>query len=119
MANTAILTPAQIAEAMAILDRVKAEAAEQAKAEPTPKIPAGLRPSDFVGSAAQPLSEADVNKLVQGWRDAYTAYDDPEVIELLEAKLAAALKADKLSVPPEPPEDRLRRRLRAYMQGSG
>jgi hypothetical protein len=73
MANTAILTPEQVAEAMAILDRVRAEqAAEKAKTAPAaPVLPAGVLPHDFVGSAHQPLNEEQVNQLVDGWRAAY------------------------------------------------
>jgi hypothetical protein len=112
-------TQAQIDEAMALLDRIRAEqAAEKAKAETAaPALPAGIMPHDFIGSAHQPLTEEQVNQLVDGWRAAYASYDDPEVIELLEAKLAAALKADKLPVPPARAEDRLRRRLRQHLTG--
>src|SRR5262249_2934186 len=102
--------------------RVQAEqATEKAKAEgdaPAPHVPANVLPSDFTGSAHQPLTAGQVAALVEGWRATYADYPD-DIVELLEGKLAAALKADKLPVPPERAEDRLRRRLRAYMQGSG
>jgi hypothetical protein len=107
-------TPTQIAEAMAELERVRAEqAAEKAKAAPATKAPAGLLPIDFTDSSKRPLSAAEVNTLVEGWRSAYSAFDyDPEIVEIMEHRLRAALERDGYTYTAEPPENRLRWRLR-------
>ena len=53
--------------------------------------------------------------MAEAWRATYNNYDNPEIVELMEAKLAAAFVADGWTLPPLSPADRLKllRRLHA------
>ena len=55
------------------------------------------------------LTPEQVADWAAAWRANYARYgSDPEVIQLMEAKLAAALRADGYAVPPWSADDRLK-----------
>jgi hypothetical protein len=113
----AYLTPDQISAAERdVMERrgERSRASHLAKAAAA-TAPADLSPADVVGTWVigrnnQPhFAPQQMQELVDGSRAQYVRYaDSPEKIELMEAKLAAALKADGLPVPQQTPEDRLK-----------
>ena len=88
-------------------DRAKAEAAkaeaEAAKSRP-PADPAA-QPTFVMGEPRRP--ESEVLSAAAAYRANYANYDE-EIAALMEARLVAALTADGYTVPPIPPEDRLK-----------
>src|SRR5438132_10133396 len=115
----AYLTPDQIAAVerdIMIRRGERSRAAERAKVEAAAEGSqrADQSPEGFMRTGInwvvgnQPKFNAQqVQELIAGYRAQYARYDNPEIVELMEAKLAAALKADGIEVPPLSAEDRL------------
>jgi hypothetical protein len=111
----AYLTQAQIAEAeREVMQRrgERSRASDLAKAtaaaEPADPPPADVVATWVIGNEPH-FSPRQVQELVGDYRAQYVRYaDSPEIVELMEAKLAAALKADGLPVPQQTPEARLK-----------
>jgi hypothetical protein len=101
------LTPEEAAEFEAELLRRQAERAGiRTAAAAKPPIPS-LQPGDGGISAPPSLTEEQAAKWAAAYRANYARYS-PEVVEMMEARLVAALKADGFAVPPRSAEERLK-----------
>src|SRR5690349_2069167 len=85
-------------------DRAKAEAAAVAVSQPTPD------PFPVIDGAKEPLiSEAQARDMAEAYRAAYSNYaDTPEIIDLMEQRLAEAFAADGWKLPKLSPDGRLK-----------
>jgi hypothetical protein len=87
------------------------QAKSAAKANPPPAPQPNAPKVDVVdGATAAKLSEKQAREMAEAYRANYAEHyaGDPEIIALMEARLAAAAKADGWELPPLSPTDRLR-----------
>jgi hypothetical protein len=109
MPMTKAPTEAQIATELRSLEMRRRAAAETAAATPNASPSREITPSDFDrGSTLEPMSTEQIVAGIEALRANYLNYDD-ELIALKEKRLAAALAADGLQLPPI--SDDLRHRI--------
>jgi hypothetical protein len=115
------LTPEQLAEHQALESEIMRRrgerilAADRAKAEVSTNSPPSPQKNaphvTVVDGAKEPkLTPAQAKEMAAAYRENYATYyaDSPEIIELLEERLAAAFKADGWKLEPLTPNDRLK-----------
>jgi hypothetical protein len=102
---------ARRAERVAPAPAAQPSGGEQPRAPRQPSDFSGLDKNEFRGGMPA-LSEAETAAWIEAYRAGYERYaTDPngaEIIKGMEARLAAALAADGVKLPPQSPDDRLK-----------
>jgi hypothetical protein len=101
-------SPAEWEAEVTRVQKLRAERLARHPAADASRQPAVPLTVEIHGDRTPRFTEHETAGLIEGYRAAYTRYAHaPEIVDLLEERLAAALKADGLALPPMTAEARL------------